>query len=176
MPTRKLVGSANMPSIESREQIDNVILFRAMHLAFPRQSREGLTTGNNNPGHIAVKKTSFQKYQFLGHARVVLRNHVPLFKLVKKFQLGYSLELFGAQLILVYVVKVFCACKLPPRREVPAAQSTAVRHANELALQALGASKCSERCHRVDEGSKRTAFSEREGRGRHEGSTAGSRE
>ena len=62
---------------------------------------------------------------------------MPLFKLVKKFQLGYSLELFGAQLILVYVVKVFCACKLPPRREVPAAQSTAVRHANELALQAL---------------------------------------
>jgi hypothetical protein len=143
-----------------------------MHLAFPRQSREGSTTGNNNPGHIAVKKTSLKKYQFLEHARVVLRNHVPLFKLVKKFQLGYSLELFCAQLILVYVVKVFCACKLPPRREVPAAQLTAVGHANELALRC----KCSERCHRFDEGSKRTAFSEREGRGRREGSTAGSRE
>jgi hypothetical protein len=58
--------------------------------------------------------------------RVVLRDHVPLFKLVEQLQLGHTLQLLRPQLILVDVVKVLGAGYLPARSDVPATQS---RHA-----------------------------------------------
>lgn len=44
---------------------------------------------------------------------------MPLLKLIKKLNLGYALELLGAQLILVDIIEVFCARKLPARRKIP---------------------------------------------------------
>jgi hypothetical protein len=53
----------------------------------------------------------------------MLRDHVPLLKLVEQLQLGHSLQLLSAQFVFVNVIEVFGARKLPPRREIPAAQS-----------------------------------------------------
>ncbi len=94
---------------------------------------------------------------------------MPLLKLVKKLKLGHSLELFSAKLILVDVVEVFGARKLPPGREVPAASSQHQDEAIAAWLATLVASGG-----RSDAAAPTVLF-ERKGLGMLQGNRAGSR-
>ena len=95
---------------------------------------------------------------------------MPLLKLVKKLKLGYSLELFSAKLVLVDVVEVFGARKLPSGREVPAAS---LQHKDAIAAWVATLVGVSVSIRR--DAAAPTVLFERKGLGMPRGSRAGSR-